>query len=68
MNSQPHNHGEPNVSGFARIATSLINSGAIACELALFAPPQPRRVETGARTGSSSSPETPGMHTIGARR
>jgi hypothetical protein len=68
MNSEPHNDGAPNVSGFARVVTSLINSGAIACELALFAPPQPRRVEHAARPGSSSSPETPDMHTIGAGR
>jgi len=67
MNSQPHNHGAPHVTGFARVVTSLINSGMIASELALFAPPQPRRVETGARSGSSS-PETPGMRTVGAGR
>jgi hypothetical protein len=67
MNSQPRDNGAPHVSGFARTVTSLINSAAIAPELALFAPPQPRRVDHGTRAGCPSR-ETPGMHTVGAGR
>jgi len=67
MNSQPHDNGAPDLSGLARLVISLINSGAIACEMALLAPPQPRPVELETRPGSSSR-ETGGMHTVGAGR
>jgi len=67
MNSQPHDNGAPDLSGFARLVISFINSGAIACEMALLAPPQPRPVEDGVRPGSSSR-ETPGMRTVAAGR
>jgi len=67
MNAQPHDNGAPDLSGFARLVISAINAGAIACEMALLAPPQPRPVEPRARPASSSS-ETPGMHTVGAGR
>ena len=67
MNAQPENDSARHVSGFARIVTSLINSAAIAPELALFALPQPRRFEREPRPGSSPR-ETSGMHTVGAGR
>jgi hypothetical protein len=67
MNASAQHNGKPHVFGFARLATSLINSSVVACELALLAPSPRRRGEQGARP-TPSAPEASRMHVVGAAR